>query len=321
MQNKESSSPDNNRKLSLRNGIKYTSIGLACLAFLTIATNNIIDLFSKWKARHLAKDLKSSAPSWINNIDIDVVKIESMLTTSITDIIKIRGTYDSIPNTISYKKNGETYTLDVSDYISTLENAEIGILDKRGKDKTSRTTWLIDYLQKDFQTNQCIIEDISSQRIGIQPDHHYWDKVARIQEFVRSSGPGRDILGLGEKGNLSALSDYQLPWLASLMIRNIDCNNKTGLFVQFCRANGIPVGIGHSPTHIAPFVYTHEDDVLWQYLKSYTNFTSRWTTYNWIVVDPSNTSIENGKPKPALVWDMTWGMYNEMKVIFAESPK
>jgi hypothetical protein len=50
------------------------------------------------------------------------------------------------------------------------------------------------------------------------------------------------------------ITDYQLPGVIIVMANAGDCNNKTGLFLQLCKANGILSAIGISPGHAFPLV-------------------------------------------------------------------
>lgn len=309
MQN-SNSSPDNNR-ISFEKGIFI-------LALITVTANAVIDLFKKWNEYYTENYVQSYVPEWTNEIQIDnATKFESIFTSSVHDIIKRKWWHDSIPNNIVYKQNGTIDTLDVSDYTKSLKSLEIGLLNTRGSSEISHATWLIRYLQRDFNVNQCMFEEISSKWIDIWSEDSYWDKVTKIQKFVRSLWYERDLIYLGNNKNLPALSNYQLPSLANLMIGKMDCNNKTGLFVQLCRSNDILVGIWSSLTHMTPVVYSHKDDAMRKLIKANTTV---WYTYNWIVVDPTNTDIANGVRRPAIAGDMIGDAYEGMKFVFAKAP-
>jgi len=307
MQLNNKPSPASNKKLSLKSGLVY-------LALLTMTTNAVIDLFNKWKEYYAKHYVQSYIPDWTSYIQIkNATKFESIFTKSVSDLIKRKWWYDSIPEVILYKKENDIDTIYVGAYNDFTD--AIGLFNKRGSSEVSHATWLIHYLQNDFQTNQCVMEDISTQRIGIIPEDSYWDKVAKIQKFVRSLGYERDLIFLWDNKDLPALSNYQLPAIANLMIGKMDCNNKTGLFIELCRSNNILVGIWSSMTHMAPVVYSHRDDDMRKYIKENTSI---WSTYNWVVVDPTNTDMMSGRRRQAIVWDVIGDQYIDMKFIFAE---
>ncbi len=303
----ESPSSGTGNKLSLKSGLFY-------IALLTMTANAVIDLFDKWKEYYAKNYVQSYVPDGTSHMQIDdATKFETIFTGSVPEIIKRKWWYDSIPDIISYKTNGTVDTIDVRTY-NTFPIA-IWLFNTRGSSEISHATWLIRYLQKDFATNQCLLEDISSQRIAIKSEDSYRDKVTKIQKFVRSLGYERDLIYLGKNKTLAALSNYQLPVLANLMIGKMDCNNKTGLFIQLCRSNNILVGIWSSMTHMTPVVYSHKDDEMRKYIRANT---SVWSAYNGVVVDPTNTDVAGGVRRPAITGDMTWEQYTEMKFIVAE---
>lgn len=311
MQNKSPLSHDKNNKLSIKN----IAVSFAIIA---MTTNAVIDLFNKGKAYYTENYIQSYVPDWTTQIQIDnQANFESIFTASIDDIIKRKWWHDTIPDIISYKKSGVTQTIDVGTYIENLDKTDIGLLNTRGNSEISHATGLIHYLQRDFQIHQCLFEDLSSKWITILPEDSYRDKVAKIQKFVRSLWYERDLIYLGDNQELPALSNYQLPSLANLMIGKMDCNNKTGLFIQLCRANNILVGIWSSITHMTPVVYSHKDDAMWKLIKANT---SVWYVYNWIVVDPTNTDITSGIRRPAVAGDMIGDPYEGMKFVFAKAP-
>ncbi len=281
--------------------------------FSAITTNAIIDLFDKWSAYHTKFYTKSYVPEWTNNIHINKTTMpQSIITISISDIIKKKWWYDSIPDIISH--NNAVNTIDIRDYKSTLEQASLSSLSTWWNSETSYAINLVHYLQKDFQWNQCILEDVSSLRVGIVADDSYRDKVAKIHKFVRWLWYERDLLYLGKDWNLLALSDYQLPSVANLIIGKMDCNNKAGLFVQLCWVNNIVVGLGSSMTHMSPVVYSDVHDNMRNFIKPNT---SVWSMYNGAIVDPTNTDISNKIARPGIVWDMIWDKYNGMKFVVA----
>jgi hypothetical protein len=307
--NRSSFSNNTNQKLSLTKAVAY-------FGFLAITVNALIDLFDKWKTYYTAHHVQSYVPDWIDNIHInDTTKIESIFTTSVYDIIKRKWWYDSIPHTITYKNNGAIIPIDLDGYTEIFPDTTINLLNQRGSSEISRASGLIGYLQKDFSINQCILEDVSSQRIGITPHDSYRDKVAKIHQFVRSLGNERDVMYLGEDKSLVALSNYQLPAIANLMIGKMDCNNKAWLVIQLCWVHDIVVGIWASKTHMTPVVYSHEQDGIRKYIEENT---SVWDTYKWIVVDPSNSAIVSGVRRPAIAGDIVGDQYLGMKFVLAK---
>lgn len=68
----------------------------------------------------------------------------------------------------------------------------------------------------------------------------------------------------------------------------MDCNNKTGLFVQLCWTNNILVGIGTSKTHMTPVVYSNTNDPMRKLVSENTSIGDK---YKGVVVDPTNTDI------------------------------
>lgn len=309
---KQTTTTENKEKQSVKNIAIY-------IALLTMTTNAVIDLFNKWKEYYTANYIQSYVPEWSHEIQIDdISNFESIFTGSVYDIIQKKWWYDGIPNSISYKKNGMIESIDVSCYLENLNSANIWLFNTRWNSEISHASGLIYYLEKDFKINKVLFEEISSQRINIVPEDSYRDKVAKIQKFVRSLWYERDLIYLWETQKLPALSDYQLPSLANLMIGKMDCNNKTGLFIQLCRSNDILVWVGSSLTHMTPVVYSNKNDAMRKIIKANT---AVWYTHNWIVVDPTNTDISNGSRRPAIAGDMIGDSYVGMKFVIAQCPK
>lgn len=309
MQDQNTQPSSNESKLSLKNGIVY-------IALLTMTTNAVIELFNKWQEYYDANYVQSYVPRWATETKIEnAIDFESIVTESTTDVIQRKWGYDSIPDVILYNKDGVVDTIDVSDYMDHVKNTDIGLLNTRWNSEISHATWLIRYLKKDFESQQCLFEEISLKRVTITPEDSYRDKVAKIQKFVRSLWYERDLVYLGKDKNLPALSNYQLPSLANLMIGKMDCNNKTGLFIQLCRSNNIIVWIGSSLTHMTPVVYSHTHDAMRNMIKANTSI---WDTYNGIVVDPTISDFTNWIRRPWIAGDINGEAYNEMKFVVAE---
>ncbi len=118
---------------------------------------------------------------------------------------------------------------------------------------------MIGYIEKDYAKTKHIIQKISTDIVGIKPTDSYTERIYKIQQFVWNIPYQNDIVALSPHGKM--ITDYQLPGVIIVMSNAWDCNNKTWLFLQLCKANGILSAIGISPWHAFPLVGYKSHDI------------------------------------------------------------
>ena len=224
-----------------------------------------------------------------------------MATKSVVDLILKKGGLSQIPDSINYGSKSENTYIDISPYKHLLTSDSLFLLKNIEGGRFETSVWVNEYCQKDYYKYKPLLQKISSEWIHIQENDSYRDKVGKIQKFIAWLDYDNDILYLGDSAKLSAASDYQLPVLANILIGNMDCNNKTWMFVELCRVNNIISGIGISWNHSAPAVFTDAKDEIWTYIEPNISFdrASGWSL-NGILVDPTWSITTDTGQKPLL---------------------
>lgn len=304
----------NSRKL---NNIKNACLSIAALVVIANTADDIIDKIQDRKEKNLAQEqlIRTTTIPYGQHPYVHDTLPKSIFSESIWDIIKKKWWFENIPCSISYKKNNQSLTIDISSMVEDICKQEPIILKSFWETKTEKIYGLLKYRSEDYHKNIDIMCDISEQWIDILPDDDYWTKVHKIQNFVWWLWYERDLIYLWEQWNLPALGDYQLPVVANLIIWTMDCNNKTGLFVQLCWSNDILVWAGMSQTHVAPVVYTHGSDKMRNFAKSNTSFSLNGQKYKGVVVDPTGSDFTHKQPRPKIVWDIKWDAYKDMQFV------
>ncbi len=224
-----------------------------------------------------------------------------MATKSVVDLILKKWGLTQIPDSINYGSKSKNTYIDISPYKHLLTSDSLFLLKNIEGGRFETSVWVNEYCQKDYYKYKPLLQKISSEWIHIQENDSYRDKVGKIQKFIAWLDYDNDILYLGDSAKLSAASDYQLPVLANILIGNMDCNNKTWMFVELCRVNNIISGIGISWNHAAPAVFTDTKDEVWSYIDPNVSVdrASGWSL-NGIVVDPTWSITTDIGQKPLL---------------------
>lgn len=101
--------------------------------------------------------------------------------------------------------------------------------------------------------HRTFLQAFSEKIIWISSQDAYTEKIYKIQKFIGQDITYKHDLNYFSK-NGSYMTDYQLPWSLTLILKSGDCNNKTWLFVELCRVNGILSAIAFVPGHTFPLV-------------------------------------------------------------------
>ncbi|EKD25523.1 MAG: hypothetical protein ACD_80C00038G0002 [uncultured bacterium (gcode 4)] len=223
---------------------------------------------------------------------------------TIKDIILKKWWLKEMPDSINYTVAWQKKQMDISEYVNSLENDSLFLSKNLGNDLTDASKSISAYCAQDYYRYKSLLQKISLEWVGIETNDSYRDKVSKIQKFVNSFEYENDILYLGKNGTLSAMSDYQLPFLANILVGKMDCNNKAWLFVELCRVNNIISGIWLSSTHASPAVFSDSKDEMWKYLSPNVSIDKpSWGFYNGIIVEPTWNMIINWQKELLLAWD------------------